>query len=250
MNLNNYCTTVVTLTTRLPFAFGWLVGDAEWAMGIVCGAHGREWGNFFHRSGAMTEGGTESLMAAYPTWRGIPLSRSLRVLAQRAGQPHVPLPRPGMYDNATVAGMMAGSARHHSSSSSSWRAATITTLPPRSRATAATRATNVRALAPSGVGAPQGPTASSSTGPSTSAPNAPVTSPHRQHAADATQTTDVPAPSRAGAPQSPRQEHASKRPTQRHQPQHHAATGIQGHQRSPAESGAVPGPTNTGAVGT
>ena len=29
MNLNNYRTTVVILITRLPFAFGWLVGDAE-----------------------------------------------------------------------------------------------------------------------------------------------------------------------------------------------------------------------------
>ena len=35
MNHNNYRTIVVTLTTRLPIAFGWLVGDAEWAMGIA-----------------------------------------------------------------------------------------------------------------------------------------------------------------------------------------------------------------------
>ena len=65
MNLNNYRTTVVTLLTRLLFAFGWLVGDAEWAMGIVRGAHGGEWGEFFHCSGAMTAGVTERLMAAY-----------------------------------------------------------------------------------------------------------------------------------------------------------------------------------------
>ena len=70
MILNNYRITVVTLTTRLPFAFGWLVGDAEWAMGIVRGAHGGRWGNFFHRSGAMTAGATERLMAAYLTLRG------------------------------------------------------------------------------------------------------------------------------------------------------------------------------------
>ena len=44
MNHNNYRTIVVTLTTRLPIAFGWLVGDAEWAMGIARGAHGGEWG--------------------------------------------------------------------------------------------------------------------------------------------------------------------------------------------------------------
>ena len=57
MNLNNYRTTVVTLTTRLPFAFSWLVGDAEWAMGVVCGAHGAEWGEFFHRSRGPDRGG-------------------------------------------------------------------------------------------------------------------------------------------------------------------------------------------------
>ena len=39
MNPNNYHTTVLTLTIRLPFAFGWPVGEAEWAMGIVRGAH-------------------------------------------------------------------------------------------------------------------------------------------------------------------------------------------------------------------
>ena len=48
MNHNNYRTIDVTLTTRLPIAFGWLVGDAEWAMGIARGAHGAELGEFFH----------------------------------------------------------------------------------------------------------------------------------------------------------------------------------------------------------
>ena len=128
MNLNNYRTTVVTLTTRLPFAFGWLVGDAEWAMGIVRGAHGGRWGGFFHRSWALTKGATERLMAAYLTWRGIPLPRSLTPLARRAQQPRVQSPRPGRYGNAAVARMMARGARHHSSSSSSRRIATITTL--------------------------------------------------------------------------------------------------------------------------
>ena len=60
-------TYLVTLTTRLPIAFGWLVGDAEWAMGIARGAHGAEWGDFFHRGWAMTPGATERLMAAYLT---------------------------------------------------------------------------------------------------------------------------------------------------------------------------------------
>ena len=50
MNLNNYRTTVVTLTTRLPFTFGWLVQDAECAMGVVHGAHGGEWGDLLYRS--------------------------------------------------------------------------------------------------------------------------------------------------------------------------------------------------------
>ena len=145
---------------------------------------------------------------------------------------------------------MAGGARHHSSSSSSRRTTTVTTLPPRSRATTATRATNVRPPAPSGVGAPQGPTASTSSCQCTSAPHARVTTPHQQHDADATRPTDAPALSRAGTPQSPRQKRAFKRAAQRHPPQHHAATGIQGHRASPAWSGAVPSPTNTGAVGT
>ena len=144
MNHNNYCTIVVTLTTRLPVAFGWLVMDAEWAMGIARGAHCAEWGEFFHRGGAMTQGATERLMAAYRTWRGIPPRRSLRPLVQRAQQPHVP-PQPGTYGNAAVARKMSRSTRLDGSSYSSWRTATITTLPPRSRSTTATRATNVRA---------------------------------------------------------------------------------------------------------
>ena len=92
--------------------------------------------------------------------------------------------------------------------------------------------------------------ASTSSGTSTSAPQAFVITPHQQHAPGATPTTDAPAPSRAGTPQSPRQERASKRAPQRHPPQHHVATGIQGHRTSPAGSGAVPSPTNTGAAGT
>ena len=211
-------------------------------MGIVRGPHGGEWGDFFHRSGAMTPGATERLMATYLTWRGIPLPRSLEPLARRAQQPHVPRPRLGTYGNAAVARMMAGGARHHSSSSSSRRTATITILLPRSRATTATRATNVRALAPSDVGALQGPMASTSSGPTTFAPQAPVTTPHQQHAADATRTWDALAPSRAGTPQSPRQERASKRAPKRHPPQHHVATGIQGHRASPAGSRAGPAP--------
>ena len=91
---------------------------------------------------------------------------------------------------------------------------------------------------------------STSPDPSTSAPPTPAAEPHQQHAADATRTTGGPAPSRADTPQSPRQERASKRAAQRQPTQHHAATGSRGHLASPARSGALPGPTNTGAVGT
>ena len=93
----------------------------------------------------MTPRAIERLMAAYLLWRGIPPLRSLRPLAQRAQQPHVTPPQPGTYGNAAVARMMARGTRLDGSSYSSRRTATITTPPPRSRATTATRATNVRA---------------------------------------------------------------------------------------------------------
>ena len=243
-NINNYRTIVVTLTNRLPIAFGWLVGAAEWAMGIARGAHGAEWGDFFHCGGAMTPGATERLMAAYLTWRGIPPPRSLPLLVQRAQQPQVPPPQPGTYGNAAVARMMARGTRLDGSSYSPQRTtATITTLPPRSNATIATRATNVRARASAA-------TSSTSPNPSTSAPPTPVAAPHQQHATDATWTTGDPAPSRAGAPRSLRQERASTQAAQREQTQHHTATENRGHRASPAGSGAIPSPTNTGAVGT
>ena len=117
------------------------------------------------------------------------------------------------------------------------------TPPPQSHATTVGRATNVRARTSAAM-------SSTSPDPSTSAPPTPAAEPHQQHAADATRTTGGPAPSRAGTPQSPRQERASKRAAQRQPTQHHATTGSRGHLASPARSGAPPGPTNTGAVGT
>ena len=180
-------------------------------------------------------------MAAYLTWRGIPPPRSLRPLVQRAQQPHVPPPQPGTYGNAAVAGMTARDTRLDGRSYSSWR--TMTTLPPRSCATTATRAMNARARTSAA-------TSSTSPSPSTSAPPAPVATPHQQRATDATQATGNPAPSRPGKPQSPRQERASKRAAQRQPTQHHTATGIWGHRASPTGSRAIPSPTNTGAVGT
>ena len=127
---NNYRNIVVTPTTRLPIAFGWLVGDAEWAMGIARGAHGAEWGDFFHRGGAMTPGATERLMAAYLTWRGIPPPRSLESLIQRTLQPHVPPPQPGTYGNAAVARMMARGTLLDGSTYSPRRTTATITIPP------------------------------------------------------------------------------------------------------------------------
>ena len=128
-NQNNYRNIVVTLTTRLPIAFGWLVGGAEWAMGIARGAHGAEWGVFFHRGGVMTPGATERLMAAYLTWRGIPPPRSLESLIERTLQPHVPPPQPGTYGNAAVARMMPRGTGLEGSSYSPRRTTAITTSP-------------------------------------------------------------------------------------------------------------------------
>ena len=183
-------------------------------------------------------------MAAYLTWRGILLPRGHVPVARRAQQPLVPPPQPGTYGNAAVARMMARGAEHHSCSTSSQRTATITTQP-RSRTTAATGATNVRPLAPSGTGAQRSQTTSTSPSPSTSIPRAYIHSPHRPQTTDATQTVGDPAPSGAGTPQSPRQELASKRAAQRHQPQHHAATEIREHQASPAGRGTMPSHRNT-----
>ena len=110
MNCDNWRTTVLSFTTRLPFTFGWLVGDAESAMGIARGAQGHEGRDFFRRSGSMTEGAPKRLMAAYLTWRGIPLARRLVPVAHRAQQPLVPAPQPGTYGNASVIRMTAGDA--------------------------------------------------------------------------------------------------------------------------------------------
>ena len=103
MNHENWRTLVLTLTTRLPSTFGWLVGDAEWAEGIACGTDDQEFGEFFCRSGGMTEGAPDRVMAAYLTWRWIPLPGRLVPVACRARQPLVPLPQPGTYGRPTAA---------------------------------------------------------------------------------------------------------------------------------------------------
>ena len=175
-------------------------------------------------------------MAAYLTRRGIPPRRSLRSLVQRAQQPHVPPPQPGTYRNAAVARMMARATQLDGSSYSPRRTtATITTLPPQSRATTATRSTNVRARTSAA-------TSSTSPSPSTSAPPTSVAAQHQKRATDATRTTDDPSPSRAGTPQSPRQECASKRAAQRPPTQHHTTTGGRGHRASSAGAEPYPAP--------
>ena len=69
MNRDSWRATVLTLTTRLPFSFGRLVGDVEWATGVVPGAHGHEWADFFRRSRGMVEGAPKRLMETRkPGW--------------------------------------------------------------------------------------------------------------------------------------------------------------------------------------
>ena len=69
-NQNNYRNIVVTLTTRLPIAFGWLLGDAEWAMGIARGAHGAEWGEFFQPRRGHDPGGDREADGGLPHVEG------------------------------------------------------------------------------------------------------------------------------------------------------------------------------------
>ena len=104
MNIENYRAGTLALSARLPFAFGWLVGDAEWAMGIIGCAHSQEWGDLPRRSGGLRPGDAiERLMAAWMTGRQIPVPRWLRPAIQRAHQPYVPPPQPDTYRNAAQA---------------------------------------------------------------------------------------------------------------------------------------------------
>ena len=73
-------------------------------MGIVCGAKDPEWGAFLRRSGGLHPGDAiERLMAAWITWRQIPVPRWLQPAVQRAHQPPVTPTPPGTYGNAAVA---------------------------------------------------------------------------------------------------------------------------------------------------
>ena len=239
MNHNNYRTTVITLTTRLPFAFGWLVGDGHrprrrwWRVGgILSLQRGHDPGGDREADGGLPHVG------GHPPPTQTPATGTACPAAARpaAAAGHVRQCGSGQDDGQRYPARRLTLLLPENRD--------ITTPRPRSRATTATRAMNVRARAPSTA------TSSTSSGPSTPAPPTPVATPHQQRAADATRTTDAPAPSRAGTPQSPQQERASKRAAQRHPPQRHAATGIQGHRASAAGSRAVLSAKNTAAVGT
>ena len=71
INIHNYREVSVALTSRLRFAFGWLVGDGERAMGLARNAHGYEWGDPFWRSRGLRPDTINSVMAAWLTWRQI-----------------------------------------------------------------------------------------------------------------------------------------------------------------------------------
>ena len=58
MKVEKYRAVTVALSIRLPFAFGWLVADMEWALGLDRNAHGHEWGGLFFSSGRLHPGDT------------------------------------------------------------------------------------------------------------------------------------------------------------------------------------------------
>ena len=122
MDIENFRAVTLALTIHLPLAFGWLVEDAKWAMGTVWGHQGHEWGDFLRRSGSLLPDAHERLMAAWLTWRELPIPSNLLPVVERVNQPRVPQPEPGTYGNAAVAGggtRTAGSIAASATSSSS-----------------------------------------------------------------------------------------------------------------------------------
>ena len=84
-NSENYRAVTLALTARIPFAFRWLVGNAKCAMGIVCGAHGHEWGDLLrYGRGPRPGDAIEILMPAWMTWRQISVPRTIRPAVERA----------------------------------------------------------------------------------------------------------------------------------------------------------------------
>ena len=104
MNVENYRAVTVALSIRLPFAFGWLLREGEWAIGLAQNAQGHEFRELFFRSGGLRPGDTiYRVMAAWLTWRQIPVPEWLQPVVERAHQPTVPQTLPGTYANAAVA---------------------------------------------------------------------------------------------------------------------------------------------------
>ena len=90
MNIQNYRAVTVAPSSRLPLALRWLVSDGEWAMGLARNAHGHEWGDLFWRSWGLRPDIIERVMAAWLTWRQIPVPEWLRPVVARAPQPPGP----------------------------------------------------------------------------------------------------------------------------------------------------------------
>ena len=94
MDIKSYRAFTLARTTCLPFALGWLLGDAEWAMGIVQNSNGHEWGEFLRCSGGLLSDAPWRLMAAFLTWRELPIPRNLQPVVERVNQLLVSQPRP------------------------------------------------------------------------------------------------------------------------------------------------------------
>ena len=104
MNIESDRAVTVALSTRLPFAFGWLVKDGECAMGLARGAHGHDCGGLFFRNEGLRPGDSMyRVMGSWMTWRRIPVPKWLRPVVESAHQPSVVPPQPSTYGNAAVA---------------------------------------------------------------------------------------------------------------------------------------------------
>ena len=86
MNIESYRAVTLALTTRIFFAFSSLVGDAEWAMGIVPSSHSQEWGDFLRCSGRLLPGGHQRLKDSLADMEGAPHPQ-YRTAYGRASQP-------------------------------------------------------------------------------------------------------------------------------------------------------------------
>ena len=103
MNNEKYTSGTAALSSRLPFALGWLVGDGEWAMRLARNACGHEWEDLFWQNGGLRPDIIDRVMAAWLTWRKIPVLEWLQPVVERAYQPPVPPPQPGTFGNVAVA---------------------------------------------------------------------------------------------------------------------------------------------------